>query len=847
MTSPFDKPPLVSVDKLVPKRGLLEIPERPLIILRDMVQVEQYQNWYFTDRGAQPGDLDALKTRWVLIDPDDRGWYFSHGINDFLVRHRWAIAGTILNAFGQPIRMPNGSPIVQVRFLDKPQEKVKGGGWVAITDPKTLKESCPKTLFPKGCPPFVHFPLRLEGEGSYEQIMEVTKERVVTHSHVESPFKADILSLRFSKASYRGNAILLPVTACSGTAGFSSSRNGINIVHATIPPEDYDFRRVRNVIAFDSDTANRKNDDGDDEPVNANVQRDEERFAAGLKFSMNCSNVLQMRLPMREDGGKQGPDDFLAARAGDPTDLLNSLLADPATEPEKIKVYVGQGALTPLAMEIDRQCVFIRDSNRIAEQSTGILRTDKDARLRWREVNLTIKIGKLERKVYGLDQWMDSRLKTQADSVVWEYEGETLIEQGDRVLFNTYRRGEAPWPEAAERLKYNPLVELFESVIPEIKHRNIFLRQFRQAKFTNIPLVTYPVLISSLRGVGKGTIGRVVKRVIGAANVYDTVTEDDFDGRFNAQTKNKRVLIAPDLKLSPARRTRVSGTINVRVGDGVARIEHKGVDIASSTKVNEWLLAFVNKASDAPQDGPQDRRKVPIPVNPPPGRAINSALLRRVNLIVTAREPGHEAFVNDFMLYLRDDVAEEMEDGQRFDSWRPTPDTVPGLEVDRFESLNPIEQTVMAALDFMCEVDESTGKPRWDQKRVWTMEQFMFAATGGVPFATWRSAADSSVAGTPRREPASLRGVFNNLNVINSRDASWTDPDGVVHVIALDPKSGRVGIANHSAKRSNGLVYIPCMEALMVQGRLLTSAEAFRESQKEPPFVVPQEFKETKY
>lgn len=510
---------------------------------------------YLEGRGLEATDF-GLNYSYPVIPGTNWDWFKSHKFGTGALYRRSALFLIYLNVRGEPY-LVDEVPYGVVRFL---------GAAVGVPE----GEMSPKVLSQWGRRSELHFEPIRDGR-SWESLEHGTK--VI---HCESLVKA--------KAVHKATGI--PCVGYNGVNGYSSARQGIELIHQY---SEFAFDKMDNVILYDSDVW-----------TNPRVQKAREYLSHKLRHIANCSSVSWASLPQREeqDGSLSnwGPDDFLLSRGRD--SLLEVIAGAEAYQDEEYSELVS---------EMNDRVRWVVDQNAVYDRRRRALVKWPDACLSLRNLNRVVPKAKGGKEiVYGTDVWLRSAHREEVGSVGYRYLADEFFERSGSWIANEYvTDGATPGAESIDEggIVWDMLTRLFKT-----SDRELLRSYLRFLKFTADKPTSYCVLWSNVRGVGKGWFTELCKALIGSRHVAPA-TADSLAEKFNLHTINTRLVIAHEFHASTGANKKLAlNYLKTFVGDETIMVRAMNRN-PYSAEVRAGLVITVNDKSEMPSDGLGDRRQ----------------------------------------------------------------------------------------------------------------------------------------------------------------------------------------------------------------------------------------------
>ncbi len=509
---------------------------------------------YLDEHGLTPKDF-GLNYIHPPIPSTNWDWYktFKFGTGQIYRRHGYFLI--YLNPQGEAYEL-DGIPYGVVRFLGTPVNVPEG-------------EKAPKVLSQWGRRSELHFePLR-DGR-SWESLSDGTK--VI---HCESLIKA--------KAVHKATG--LPCVGYNGVSGYSSAKQGVELIHAF---SGFAFDKMDNVILFDSDVA-----------TNPKVRAAREGLSHKLRHILNCSMVSWADLPQREGENGEltnwGPDDYLLTMGAEA--LCEVIARAVAYQDEEF---------SSLVEEMNDRLRWVSNQNMVYDRRRRALTKWQEAVLAYRNINRTVVAGKQKRVVYGTDVWLQSKHREEVDNVGYRYLADEFFERSGERLANEYVvDGAVPGAESLDRsgIVYDMLTRLFRS--SDLEQMRSYLKFL---KYSADKPTSYCILWSNHRGVGKGWFTDLARGLLGRRHVAPA-TADSLAEKFNLHTINTRLVIAHEFHASSGANKKLAlQYLKTYVGDETIMVRAMNRN-PYAAEVRAGLIITVNDKSEMPSDGLGDRRQ----------------------------------------------------------------------------------------------------------------------------------------------------------------------------------------------------------------------------------------------
>lgn len=509
---------------------------------------------YLQNHGIANEDF-GLNYAYPVIPSTNWDWYKQHKFGTGAIYRRPGLFLIYLNPLGEPY-LTDEVPYGIVRFLGQPVSVPEG-------------QEAPKVLSQWGRRSEIHFEPMRNGM-SWEALPHGSK--VI---HCESLIKA--------KAVHKATG--LPCIGYNGVNGFSSAKQGVELIHEYA---GFAFDKMDNVILFDSDVH-----------TNPRVTRARESLSHKLRHITNCSMVAWVDLPQKvtESGPPTnwGPDDFLIEKG---RDALIALLA--AAVPYQDEEF------SSLVETMNERLRWIKAQNMVFDRTRRALTKWQDAVLSCRNVNRTVVKGNSKKTIYGSDVWLQSIHRQEVDNVGYRYlEGE-FFDRGNETFANEYvPDGAEPGPASldSQSIVFQMLVRLFSEADLELMRSYLKFLKFSGDKPTS-----YCVLWSTTRGIGKGWFTELARALLGKRHVA-AATADSLAEKFNLHTINTRLVIAHEFHASSAANKKLAlNYLKTYVGDETIMVRAMNRN-PYSAEVRAGLIITVNDKSEMPSDGLGDRRQ----------------------------------------------------------------------------------------------------------------------------------------------------------------------------------------------------------------------------------------------
>lgn len=515
------------------------------VVLRDI---------YLTDHGLDIKDF-GLNYQYPPIPASNWEWYKAHRFSSKEIYARTGLFLIYLNPQGEPWLLDE-IPYGVVRFVGQPMRVPEG-------------EKVPKVLSQWGRRSEIHFEPIRDGR-SWDSLEHGTK--VI---HCESLVKA--------KAVHKATGY--PCVGYNGVAGYSSSKQGIELIHTFT---GFAFDKMDNVILFDSDVH-----------TNPRVIKARESLSHKLRHIMLADKVSWADLPQKvaDDGSVSnwGPDDYILSMGAE---ALLSVVS--GAVPYQDEEYAE------LVEDMNDRLRWVSDQNACFDRRRRALIKYQDAAMTFRNVNRVVPWGKTKRTIYGAEVWLASSHRKDVDSVGYRYMGDEFYDRGEELVANEYiPDGATPGATslAGSSIIMDMLTRLFKSVDLELVRSYL-----KFLKFTGDKPTSYCVLWSTTRGVGKGWFTDLSRALLGRRHV-GVATADSLAEKYNLHTINIRLLVAHEFKASSrSARDLALNYLKTYVGDATVpvRAMHRNM---YSAEVAAGLIITVNDKTEMPSDGLGDRRQ----------------------------------------------------------------------------------------------------------------------------------------------------------------------------------------------------------------------------------------------
>lgn len=524
-----------------------------MTILEDMIELRDN---YLTKHGLTAEDF-GLNYCYPVIPYGNWEWYKQHNFSSNRIYKRAGLFLIYLDPKGEPY-LKDEVPYGVVRFLGEP-----------VSVPEEEKDDVPKAISQWGRRSELHF----------EPLRDGTPWESIPHGsivvHCESLVKA--------KAVHKATG--LPCIGYNGVNGYSSSKQGIELIHMFA---DFAFDKMHNVILFDSDVV-----------TNPRVANARETLSHKLRHIANCSMVSWATLPQRVTESAPptnwGPDDFLLEHG--PEALMRVINeAIPYRDEE----------FSSLVEAMNERARWVRNQNAVFDRQRRALVKWGDAVLAFRNINRVVVSGKTKKVVYAADEWLKSIHRQEVDGVGYRYLAGEFFERGHELLANEFMPGGTePAPESLrdDDIVYQMLRRLFKKDDLELLRSYLKFLRFTPDKPTS-----YCILWSNERGVGKGWFTELARSLLGRQHVSAT-TADALAEKFNLHTINCRLLIAHEFHASSGANKKLAlQYLKNYVGDETIMVRAMNRN-PYQAEVRSGLIITVNDKGDMPSDGLGDRRQ----------------------------------------------------------------------------------------------------------------------------------------------------------------------------------------------------------------------------------------------
>lgn len=509
---------------------------------------------YLMERGLDIKDFQ-LNYCFAPRSPGDFEWFKEFNIPFKLNYKRFSLPFVYQNPQGDEY-LKHGKPYLVARQLGVPKGVPEG-------------EEAPKILSPYGRHSEAHFEPWRDGTS-----WENAGGRTVLI--VESYIKAKVIHK------------YLPEYGCiglNGVNGWSSAKEGMELIFKY---SGLDFSKFDLIILFDSNTA-----------TNPLVQKARQGLCHKLRHILNCDKVSCANLPPHtlKDGSIEnwGPDDFLTSMGAA---ALKKIIegSDPYQDEE----------FAELVEEMNKVVIWDKETHGVYDRRTRRLMKVADARNEFMNINRTVLSGKSKKVVFGIDVWLKSGNREEVDCVGYRYLSDEIYWREDQRIANLYiEDGIDPSPNTltGEDIILRVLQRLFAPSDLELIRTYV-----RLLKYTGDKPTSYPVLWSTLRGVGKGWFVRLVSEILGHRHVAfhkaDLLAE-----KFNSPMVNKRLVIFNEFKTSN-RENKMAALNELKnfIADEIIAVRGMYKD-AYSAESRSGVIITGNEKSEVPSDGLEDRRQ----------------------------------------------------------------------------------------------------------------------------------------------------------------------------------------------------------------------------------------------
>jgi hypothetical protein len=352
----------------------------------------------------------------------------------------------------------------------------------------------PKTLNDVYLPPMF--------EGTWQELMD---DPAMTLYITEGEFKAASAC-----------AVGLPCMGLGGVDVWRSSKRGLDML-PVLKQTDWNGRRV--VIVFDSDAA-----------TNPNVVRAQRQLAQEL--TARGAMPVIASLPAREDGGKQGLDDFLMARGAT---ALEELLA---TAP----LFLEAEALWGLNEEV----VYVRDPGMVITRVSGqkmmpgAFKEHVYSNRHYLETQVTKKTQVTVKKPLA-PRWMEWERRFELERVVYEPGKDAIVDN----CWNQWR-GWGCEPKEGDVEPWTWLLDfLFQH--EESPDGRIWFEQWLAypLQHPGVKMFTAAAIWGVAQGTGKTLVGHSMMQIYGTNAVE--LRDKDLKGGFNDWAENRQFVVGDEI------------------------------------------------------------------------------------------------------------------------------------------------------------------------------------------------------------------------------------------------------------------------------------------------------------
>jgi hypothetical protein len=207
--------------------------------------------------------------------------------------------------------------------------------------------------------------------------------------------------------------------------------------------------------------------------------------------------------------------------------------------------------------------------------------------------------------IMGLDLWTKSTERTEVVDPCYVYMGEEFIDRADGTYYNVYQKS-GSWPNEEDNVETcEPIIDHLSAMMGD--NLDMFRSYLKFLKYTSIKPTSFPVLHSTIRGVGKGWTLTLAANMIGRSNALPSGNTKTFVSDFNKELEGKRLININELKCKGDAKDRAMNNIRNYIADPTMRVEGKGTNSYTSDAV-AGMLVTANRLEDVPNDGLGDRR-----------------------------------------------------------------------------------------------------------------------------------------------------------------------------------------------------------------------------------------------